>query len=486
MMSMTLKQEQSRQFYNLAEQMGHDIHALRDGSTQSTLIKADSLERARELLSRATPQERQVRGQLFLDRVQNRQSRALLRHDRAEAFVFANGELSDTDHHFIANYLPIPVWALSVEDKVLAPNEVWDLGTSGPAVVLNISTLTMGAGSRIIIRNAVLSLTCQKLIRQSGGTAVGDGNYDIAVLGANPDEVVRLQVASTFSADLNQGTISAALVTAFGTANPLSTNALVMVITPGQAWRLIDYGNNRTYSLVVNPGDSSKILVFRVAMQGAVGPRPNDGYKGTAGTCKCSGSEPGDRGGIGQEPAASGAGGPGSTGFEGLPSMRSELNIGNLEGILVIRTQGGNGAQGGMGGSGGDGARGGEGGDGTRCAGTCTWGGDGGKGGKAGDGGKGGTGSNGGFAADLYVTLANPAQASQIIPSTLPSLAGLAGAGGRPGKPGAGGAGGSGVSHNICGGGNTGPNGDGGALGEAGSPGERGGLAGRIIINGVG
>jgi hypothetical protein len=351
---------------------------------------------------------------------------------------------------------------------------------------LNISTLTMGAGSRIIIRNAVLSLTCQKLIRQSGGTAVGDGNYDIAVLGANPDEVLRLQVASTFSAGLNQGTISVALVTAFGTANPLSTNALVMVITPGQAWRLIDYGNNRTYSLVVNPGDSSKILVFRVAMQGAVGPRPNDGYKGTAGTCKCSGSEPGDRGGIGQEPAASGAGGPGSTGFEGLPSMRSELNIGNLEGILVIRTQGGNGAQGGMGGSGGDGARGGEGGDGTRCAGTCTWGGDGGKGGKAGDGGKGGTGSNGGFAADLYVTLANPAQASQIIPSTLPSLAGLAGAGGRPGKPGAGGAGGSGVSHNICGGGNTGPNGDGGALGEAGSPGERGGLAGRIIINGVG
>jgi hypothetical protein len=42
------------------------------------------------------------------------------------------------------------------------------------------------------------------------------------------------------------------------------------------------------------------------------------------------------------------------------------------------------------------------------------------------------------------------------------------------------------VSHNICGGGNTGPNGDGGALGEAGSPGDRGGLAGRIIINGVG
>ena len=288
-MSMTLTQEQSRQFYNLAEQMGHDIHALRDGSTQSTLIKADSLERARELLCRATPQERQARGQIFLDRVQNRQSRALLRHDRAEAFVFANGELSDTDHHFVASYLPIPIWALSVEDKILAPNEVWDLGTSGPAVVLNLGTLTMGAGSRIVIRNTVLSLTCQKLIRQSGATGAGDGNYDIAVLGANPDEVVRLQVASTFSAELNQGTISTALVTAFGSANPLSTNAMVMVVSPSQAWRLIDEGNNRTYSLVVNPNDSSKILLFRVAMQGAVGPRPNDGYKGTAGTCKCSG-----------------------------------------------------------------------------------------------------------------------------------------------------------------------------------------------------
>jgi hypothetical protein len=484
---MSLNAQQTEQFYALSNALGHNLPSLRDGSTQSTFIQIDTIEKARQLLSRASDAERAERSAVFMERSQDKASRAVARHDRAEAFVFSNHQLSEDDQHFIQGHLPIPAMALSVMDKTLQPNEVWDLGTSGPAVVLNIGVLTMKPGSRIVIRNSVLSLSCQKLIRESGGGGSGDENYDIGVLGANPDEVSRLRIETAdYSPSLNRGEASEALVAAFNGARlQLTTSALVVVTSPSKAWRLIDFSVGCTYVLRVNPALPSKIDVFKVAMQGASGQRPNNGNQGPLGTCKCSGSEPGDRGGTGYQPADSGAGGPGARALDGLPSLRSEITINELVGTLVLRTAGGNGAQGGMGGLGGDGATGGKGGDGKRCAGTCTWGGDGGKGGKAGNGGPGGIGGNGGFAADLFVSVPATA-ATQVVKSPLPSLPGQAGAGGTPGAPGAGGPGGDGVSHNICGGGNTGPGGDSGAIGDPGEPGKTGGLAGRIVINGVG
>jgi hypothetical protein len=482
-----MTKQQAERFFEVATALGHNLPSLRDGSTQSTLIRIDTIEKARQLLSRASNAERAARSAVFMERSQDKASRAIARHDRAEAFVFSDHQLSEDDQYFIQSHLPIPTMALSVTDKTLEPNEVWDLGTSGPAVVLNIGVLTMKPGSRIVIRNSVLSLSCQKLIRESGGGGSGNENYDIGVLGANPDEVSRLRIDKTnYAPSLDNCNVPEALVEAFTRAYlPLTTSTLVVVTSPSAAWRLIDFSVGCTYVLRVNPMLSSTIDVFKVAMQGASGQRPEDGTQGPRGTCKCSGSEPGDNGGTGYQPADSGAGGPGARGLDGLPSLRSEITINELVGTLVLRTAGGNGAQGGKGGLGGNGATGGKGGDGTRCAGTCTSGGDGGKGGKAGNGGPGGTGGNGGFAADLFVSVPASA-ATQVVKSPLPSLPGQAGAGGTPGAPGAGGPGGDGVSHNICGGGNTGPGGDSGAIGEPGEPGKTGGLAGRIVINGVG
>jgi len=484
---MSLNAQQSKQFYALAEALGHSAPSLRDGSTQSTLIQIDTIEKARMLLSGASEAERALRANVFMQRSQDASSRAIARHDRAEAFVFSDYPLSEDDQHFIQSHLPIPTLALSVENKTLEPNEVWDLGSSGPAVVLNIGVLTMKAGSRIVIRNSVLALSCQKLVRESGGGVSSDENYDIGVLGANPDEVSKLKIDSVdYIPTLNSQKASEPLVAAFTNARQqLTTSALVLVTSPSKAWRLIDPSVGCTYVLRVNPALPTKIDVFKVAMQGASGQRPSNGNQGPVGTCKCSGSEPGDRGGGGYQPADSGAGGPGARALDGLPSLRSEIKIDELVGTLVLRTAGGNGAQGGMGGLGGDGAIGGKGGDGKRCAGTCTWGGDGGKGGKAGSGGGGGIGGNGGFAADLFVSVP-PAAATQVVKATLPSLPGQAGAGGTPGAPGEGGNGGDGVSHNICGGGNRGPGGDSGVIGDPGEPGKTGGLAGRIVINGVG
>ena len=71
----------------------------------------------------------------------------------------------------------------------------------------------------------------------------------------------------------------------------------------------------------------------------------------------------------------------------------------------------------------------------------------------------------------------------RILASSNP---GDGGPGGDPGDGGAGGAGGDGVSHNICGGGDKGSTGKPGVAGTKGPIGDHGGLAGRIIINGVG
>jgi hypothetical protein len=155
---MSLNAQQTEQFYALSNALGHNLPSLRDGSTQSTFIQIDTIEKARQLLSRASDAERAERSAVFMERSQDKASRAVARHDRAEAFVFSNHQLSEDDQHFIQGHLPIPAMALSVMDKTLQPNEVWDLGTSGPAVVLNIGVLTMKPGSRIVIRNSVLSL----------------------------------------------------------------------------------------------------------------------------------------------------------------------------------------------------------------------------------------------------------------------------------------------------------------------------------------
>jgi hypothetical protein len=60
-----------------------------------------------------------------------------------------------------------PLMAMSIENKTLGVDEVWDLGTSTTPQVININTLTMERGSSIVIRNTALTLTVQTLIRNS-------------------------------------------------------------------------------------------------------------------------------------------------------------------------------------------------------------------------------------------------------------------------------------------------------------------------------
>ena len=175
-------------FWSIAEALGHTSALKSSGGEVRTRIKPESLPHLRSLLSRASDEEREARGAYFFDRdhVKARQDRPEGHHDRAHAYLFADGELPQ--HPAIDAYLEhLDLEAVSVQNKTLAPDEVWDLGTSTNPVVLNLGTLTMGPGARIEIRNSILSLTCQTLIRESGGGS-GSANYDIGILGVQPAE----------------------------------------------------------------------------------------------------------------------------------------------------------------------------------------------------------------------------------------------------------------------------------------------------------
>jgi len=77
--------------------------------------------------------------------------------------------------------------AISLREKKLGPDELWDLGTSTNPVVINLETLTMEPGSRIEIRNTILSFTCENVIRNGSTTPSSEGaNYDFGIFGETP------------------------------------------------------------------------------------------------------------------------------------------------------------------------------------------------------------------------------------------------------------------------------------------------------------
>lgn len=283
--------------------------------------------------------------------------------------------------------------------------------------------------------------------------------------------------------------------------NPVVINIGTLTMEPGSRVEIYNSILSFTCENLVRNGSTSSTSDaknYDFGIFGATLPSPSVGSTGGTGglgeagkegTCKCSESEPGDNGTPGKQGGSGGSGSPGGRGDNGLTSLIAEITItkslSGSSGTLSIKSQGGVGSTGGKGGKGGIGGKGGKGGNGKRCAGTCTSGGDGGVGGSGGDGGTGGIGGNGANAEDVLVTV--PAEAvKRIYRITATSDAGDGGPGGDPGDGGDGGEGGDGVSHNICHGGNKGTLGKPGLLGKQGERGKHDGLAGRIIINGVG
>jgi hypothetical protein len=492
----TITAEQKTQFESIAHKLGHDVHELARGRPQESELQLATIDQARSILCHADEATRKARHKTFFDNIAPRQHRLEGYHDRANAFVFGDGTLSEDDRTHINRNFPWRTRAVSLVDRTLQPGEVWNLGVNQPAVVVNLGTLTMMPGSKVVVFSSVLSFTCQNLIRQSASRSAHEalassphfsylaGNYDFGVFGLNKDEWVRFTlVSANWASVLNGGSVTGQLATAFATAGyGVTTGAPVTVVASGSAWRIADFALMVTYSLVVDPLNTANINVYQVAMQGATGAGGSQPGQASGGTCKCSNTEPGDNGQSGYTGGQGANGNGGSLAPDGLPNLRADISIGSLTGTLVVVSKGGDGAQGGKGGTGGRGGKGGQGGYGTQCSATCDNGGTGGQGGHGGDGGTGGKGGNGANGNDIYLTVP-AAQAGQIVRVAQTTVAGLAGVGGDRGNGGDGGD--QGGASMYCSGGGGGKGGDGGNTGGGGTAGDRGGLAGRIFVNGT-
>jgi hypothetical protein len=404
----------------------HGIDAAQAGDEMETELELGSLEEARALFP-----------QLRSDQPAPRTARRAV-NDAGDAEPAPGGmRLSARMAATAEEHFPMRIRAVSAEEKVLDEGQEWDLGASGTPMVINLKKLTMGKGSSIVIRNTVLQMTVEELVRNS--YAVGETpapgakikDYDIGIFGVD------------------------------GTAGVDGTT-----VAPGK--RTIQV---RTNDVPDTPKNETR-EIYEL-----------DGDPGAMATVAWGGCQ--TTGGHGQDGRHGPAGGPGQPGQSGLPSLRADITITKLTADrLVILSRGG---PGGAGGNGGDGANGGSGGEGGKASGgafgTCEAG-NGGTGGDGGSGGAGGKGGNGANAGDVYVTLTNPGDATKVVGVAQPSQAGRGGQGGKAGQGGGGGKGGQGYQAKGSGtAGGTGANGEPGAGGDVG---DRGGLAGRIIVNNVG
>ncbi|VTM11924.1 Uncharacterised protein [Raoultella terrigena] len=81
----------------------------------------------REVLCRASAEIRRRRSRVFYQGIAARQRLAQGMHDRGEEFVYADGVIHPRDAVGLSHHLPLPVKLVSVKEKVVKANEVWDL-----------------------------------------------------------------------------------------------------------------------------------------------------------------------------------------------------------------------------------------------------------------------------------------------------------------------------------------------------------------------
>ena len=142
------------------------------------------------ILSRADEATRRRRGERFFEGLEARQRLGQGRHDRGEAFAFAGAELSEGDHYGLARHFPACLKAISVLHKILEPGECWDVTTSGADwgidaredtyVLINIGTLTLKPGARIIVHGNIFSLVCQRVIK-SANAGSQPSHFDLGI-----------------------------------------------------------------------------------------------------------------------------------------------------------------------------------------------------------------------------------------------------------------------------------------------------------------
>ncbi len=402
------------EFINIANLLGHDIRLLEAGEEAITKIKIPTLEEGAVVLSRATHQQRQLRGATFFDAIKARQKLGQGMHDRGEAVTFANGIILATDAPGLARHLPIRVKAISVKEKTVKEGTCWDVSTRGHEwnvdndeelyCIVNIDTLILEQNASLIIRGNVFSLVCQNLIKSHPRTN-SDINFDI---GIHPTPYSYL---SDKDCELDgENGIG-------GLDGQAGQNAQDVPVS-GSLFGIFHLGESKG------------------SVNGEDGFGGQDGKAGENGSC-------------------------------GGSTKLAEITLRNIvapKEALIIEARAGRGGTGGDGGKGGDGGSGGNGAAAYRTLAEDYPAGRGGAGGAGGNGGAGGKGGNGGISSNIYINTAT-GQENYI------KCIRIKGAGGHGGKGGADGTGGKGGRGGLEPDGSFGP---GGVCGQAGRTGQDG------------
>ena len=410
-------------FYQIAGELNHDQTLLQQDHEIITYPRIATLEQARAICNRASPEVRKKRSQVFYLGLENRQRLPLGIHDRTEEFVYAAGKVHPQDISGISNHLPLPYKLLSVKEKTVKANQIWDLSVHHEQwgldykddlyTVINIDTLILEPGAKVVIQGNVLTLSCQNVIRL--GQASSD--YDIAIL------------PTPFSVDRRKGEF-----------HGLS----------GKAGQL---GRNGHHGLSCDVEAS----IFGPRWVNREVEDKLDGESGCMGT-------------NGQN---------GCHGLNGGVVKLAEIYINHLVGFektkLRIFTQAGKGGNGGNGGNGGASGKGGDGGEGVELAQLSISPGSGAQGGAGGLGGRGGRAGNGGISSNIFIE----------VPQTLVEHVKVTALSSESGKPGTGGAGGVGAVGGQAANGSRLYQGCNGLNGVDGQPGNAGKSrpAGRVFIN---
>ncbi len=354
---------------------------IKEGGEVTQVIKVNNPQELKELLHEGTAAAISnmdlSTGEEAMDDEQK-----LLKH--LSEYVMHGKELNDYENKVLERLFPMDVTAIAAADKILAPGEVWNLGTSAAPVSVTIGTLTMGAGSSIVAYNTAVTMTIDKLIKEAGSGQ--SNNFDIGIYGVDggkgsagkdgdgggTGDTGKLGTCSSPGIQGDDG----------GPGGPGKTGS------PGDKGGKGEKGK-ASMPAEINIKDlkgllDNKLVIYTKSGGGGTGGDGGKGGKGGKGgtggdgaTCGCEGTS----GGSGGSGGTGGKGGVGGDGGDAVPgnNITVYVPVGCTDKIVPVSEEaaGGQGGKGGAKGDGGDA-------------------GDGGSGGKHHDGGgKGGTGSPG-------------------------------------------------------------------------------------------
>jgi hypothetical protein len=162
------------EFFQIARLLGHEPDPAEPEREICTYFTVPTLDEGKPIISRATPEQRKLRQQSFFNppvAARARLGQGL--HDRGEALIFADGELGPLDRLTLGNHLPAHMKAVTVIEKTVPAGEVWDLSVRGAQwdlddlvelyVTVNVGTLRLLEGARVMVQGNVFSLTCQRV-----------------------------------------------------------------------------------------------------------------------------------------------------------------------------------------------------------------------------------------------------------------------------------------------------------------------------------